>query len=84
MWTNPQTNQNRVNSHIGFGGDTPYSVEFVEFPFVYITNVDKKSFVPVGENSLDGYGDYYTVRDMRKRARKEPGEVAANKNLQFI
>lgn len=35
------------------------------------------------EKSLDGYGDFYTVRDMRKRSRKEPGDVAANKNLQF-
>ena len=35
------------------------------------------------EKSLDGYGDFYTVRDMRKRSRKEPGDVATNKNLQF-
>lgn len=29
-------------------------------------------------------GDLYLVRDLRTRARKEPGEVAANKNLRFI
>jgi ribosomal protein S9 len=35
------------------------------------------------KSDLEGYGDFYTVRDMRKRSRKEPGDVAANKNLQF-
>ena len=32
---------------------------------------------------LEGYGDLYTVRDNRKRAKKEPGELLANKNLVF-
>lgn len=32
---------------------------------------------------LSGYGDKYTVIDNRKRARKEPGELLANKNLSF-
>lgn len=32
---------------------------------------------------LSGYGDFYTVRDNRKRAKKEPGELVANKNLVF-
>lgn len=41
-------------------------------------NEEKGEFEP-----LEGYGDFYTVRDMRKRSRKEPGDVAANKNLQF-
>lgn len=32
---------------------------------------------------LNGYGDLYEVRDLRKRGRKEPSELAANKNLVF-
>lgn len=43
-----------------------------------VWNKERKEFEP-----LEGYGDFYTVRDMRKRSRKEPGDVAANKNLQF-
>lgn len=35
------------------------------------------------KNDLNGYGDKYTVVDNRKRARKEPGELASNKNLVF-
>ena len=33
--------------------------------------------------ALNGYGDKYTVIDNRKRARKEPGELLANKNISF-
>lgn len=33
--------------------------------------------------ALNGYGDKYTVIDNRKRAKKEPGELVANKNLSF-
>lgn len=33
--------------------------------------------------ALNGYGDKYTVIDNRKRAKKEPGELVANKNLVF-
>ena len=47
-----------------------------EEPVVW--NEEKGEFEP-----LNGYGDFYTVRDMRKRSRKEPGDVATNKNLQF-
>lgn len=32
---------------------------------------------------MNGYGDKYTVIDNRKRAKKEPGELVANKNLSF-
>lgn len=35
------------------------------------------------KSDLKGYGDKYTVVDNRKRARKEPGELASNKNLVF-
>lgn len=35
-------------------------------------------------NILSGAGDLYVVRDLRTRARKEPDELAANKNLNFI
>lgn len=35
------------------------------------------------KSDLEGYGDKYTVVDNRKRARKEPGELATNKNLIF-
>lgn len=38
-------------------------------------------FAPV--ENLSGYGDKYTVIDNRKRAKKEPGELVANKNLSF-
>ena len=47
-----------------------------EEPVVW--NEERQEFEP-----LEGYGDFYTVRDMRKRSRKEPGDVATNKNLQF-
>lgn len=35
------------------------------------------------KSDLKGYGDFYTVRDMRKRSKKEPGDVRTNKNLDF-
>lgn len=35
------------------------------------------------KKNLSGYGDKYVVVDNRKRARKEPGELVANKNLVF-
>jgi hypothetical protein len=35
------------------------------------------------KSDLNGYGDFYTVRDMRKRSKKEPGDVRTNKNLDF-
>lgn len=47
-----------------------------EEPVVW--NEEKGEFEP-----LEGYGDKYIVTDLRKRAKKEPGEVAANKNLKF-
>ena len=47
-----------------------------EEPVVW--NEEKGEFEP-----LDGYGDKYVVTDLRKRAKKEPGDVAANKNLKF-
>ena len=60
------------------------SFKIVEFRLpITITENGAKSFVDGAKNSLDGYGDFYTVRDMRKRSRKEPGDVATNKNLQF-
>lgn len=45
----------------------------------------EEMFVPMEEDGaeLDGYGDKYTVIDNRKRAKKEPGELVANKNLVF-
>lgn len=58
------------------------SFEIIDIHLPYITKNGAKSCVSA-EKSLDGYGDFYTVRDMRKRSRKEPGDVAANKNLQF-
>jgi len=57
LWINPQTQQNRVNSLNGFARNTPYSVEFVEFPFAYITNIDKNYFVDGEKNSLGAPGD---------------------------
>ena len=44
-----------------------------------IDDKEKDEFVGL----LSGYGDRYTVRDNRKRAKKEPGELVANKNLVF-
>ena len=32
---------------------------------------------------LNAPGDFYEVRDIRTRAKKEPGELASNKNLEF-
>lgn len=75
-----------INDLHGLGNPriiTP-SFNVVEFRLpVIITKNGAKSFVDSVKNSLEGYGDFYTVRDMRKRSRKEPGDVAANKNLQF-
>ena len=36
-----------------------------------------KSFVDGTKNSLEGYGDTYIVTDLRKRAKKEPGDTKA-------
>ena len=63
--------------------DTSLTFKAVNFCLpCFITENGTKSCVSA-EKSLDGYGDFYTVRDMRKRSRKEPGDVATNKNLQF-
>ena len=35
------------------------------------------------KDDLSGYGDYYRVLDVRKRARKEPEDLRQNKNLRF-
>lgn len=35
------------------------------------------------KKNLGAAGDFYTVLDVRTRARKEPGELTANKNLKF-
>jgi len=37
----------------------------------------KKGFVDGTKNSLEGYGDTYIVTDLRKRAKKEPGDTKA-------
>lgn len=58
--------------------------------FIYIDN-GKEMFdyrhkiMPTKKDlgDLEGYGDKYTVIDNRKRAKKEPGELVANKNLLF-
>lgn len=47
-----------------------------------------ESYIDVDEyqdnsKALNGYGDKYEVVDNRKRARKEPGELSATKNLEF-
>ncbi|MBO6058321.1 MAG: hypothetical protein J6T33_08065 [Bacteroidales bacterium] len=75
---------NRDTLNANLSGDAGLSFKFVGFrlPMV-ITKNGAKSFVDGEKNSLEGYGDFYTVRDMRKRSRKEPGDVATNKNLQF-
>lgn len=41
-------------------------------------NEEEDMFTPV-----EGPGDLYLVRDLRTRAKKEPGEVVSNKNLRF-
>lgn len=41
-----------------------------------------KSILTKKEN-LSGYGDFYRVLDVRKRARKEPEDLRQNKNLRF-
>lgn len=45
-------------------------------------NEEEGMFTPV-EGSLGAPGDLYLVRDLRTRAKKEPGEVVSNKNLRF-
>lgn len=40
-------------------------------------------FKPVNGTDLGAAGDLYLVRDLRTRARKEPGETVSNKNLRF-
>jgi hypothetical protein len=56
--------------------------------------INEKVLIPTPDNNLSGagdlyvsglsgYGDKYTVIDNRKRARKEPGDLLANKNLSF-
>ena len=74
-------------SHVAYGINGTTHAEpllIVDFPLFDCKNEinfsDNQIF---SEKSLDGYGDFYTVRDMRKRSRKEPGELAANKNLKF-
>ena len=37
----------------------------------------------INSDGLGKAGDLYLVRDLRTRAKKEPGELAANKNLKF-
>lgn len=44
---------------------------------------DSAELPEVDFDDLKGYGDKYTVIDNRKRAKKEPGELVANKNLLF-
>lgn len=44
---------------------------------------DSAELPEVDFDELKGYGDKYTVIDNRKRAKKEPGELVANKNLLF-
>ena len=75
---------NRDTLNANLSGDAGLSFKFVglRLPMV-ITENGAKSFVDSEKKSLEGYGDFYTVRDMRKRSRKEPGDVATNKNLQF-
>lgn len=79
LWINPQTNQNRLNSLNGFGGNTPSSVEFVEFPlYADITDFDKKCFKKVKKNNgLGAPGDTYIITDTRTRARKDLEDTAA-------
>lgn len=49
-----------------------------------ISDKDRDSFAGLLNNqTLSGYGDLYEVRDLRKRGRKEPSELAVNKNLVF-
>lgn len=44
-----------------------------------------KRFLMKSDNeNLSGAGDLYLVRDLRTRARKEPGATVANKNLNFV
>ena len=64
-------------------GDTSFTFKAVNFclPCI-ITENGAKSCVSE-EKSLGAAGDLYLVRDMRTRSRKEPGELAANKNLKF-
>lgn len=48
-------------------------------------NEEKGEFEPLEGygDSLGRAGDLYLVRDLRTRAKKEPGEVVSNKNLRF-
>jgi len=52
-----------------------------------INNISKRGIykhLDITDNeNLSGAGDLYIVRDLRTKARKEPGEIASNKNLQF-
>lgn len=77
LWINPQTEQNRVNPLNGFAGDTPYSVEFVDFPlYAIITDINPKYFKKVKKKSgLGAPGDVYLVTDTRKNPRKELDEA---------
>lgn len=45
--------------------------------------VDTEAEDITSRKELNGAGDLYLVRDLRTRARKEPGDVGANKNLIF-
>lgn len=46
--------------------------------------VDTEAEDITSRKELNGAGDFYVVRDFRTRARKEPGDVKSNKNLNFI
>ncbi|MBQ3691097.1 MAG: hypothetical protein II937_14710 [Bacteroidales bacterium] len=60
----------------------PFVVDFRLYcDKVKIKNSDNQIF---NEKNLGAAGDLYLVRDLRTRARKEPGDVKTNKNLNFI
>lgn len=53
--------------------------------FTYQKSGVNENVLQLPESSdLSGAGDMYIVRDLRTRSRKEPGEVQANKNLNFV
>lgn len=53
--------------------------------FTYQKSGVNENVLQLPESSdLSGAGDMYVVRDLRTRSRKEPGEVQANKNLNFV
>lgn len=61
---------------------THHKVDGLYFPFD-VVELHLPTITQTSPKGLNAPGDYYYVRDIRTRAKKEPGELASNKNLEF-